>query len=167
MANRARRRGRRFRNTNDRDARGAVTVEFVLVLPFFLFLVFLLIGMATMFSFRQALSQAATEGARAAAVQPLTATDAARTSDAVAAINGTLGAQAQVSCVSGVLKRSGVSVGTCSVSAPTTCDVSKKCVTVKLTYNYRDHQLSGTLPFVPDALYPSALTYESSARVAQ
>ncbi|MET0822085.1 MAG: TadE/TadG family type IV pilus assembly protein [Aeromicrobium sp.] len=144
-----------------------MTIEFVLVLPFFLFLIFLLIGMATMFSFRQALSQAATEGARAAAVQPLDATDAARTSDALAAINGTLGAQADVTCSSGVLKRRGVTAGTCSVSAPAPCDGDKKCVTVRLSYGYRDHQLAGSMPFVPDALFPSSLTYVSSARVAQ
>ena len=149
------------------DARGAVTIEFVLVLPFFLFLIFLLIGMATMFSFRQALSQAATEGARAAAVQPLDATDAARTSDALAAINGTLGAQADVTCSAGVLKRRGATAGTCSVSAPAPCDGDKKCVTVRLSYGYRDHQLAGSMPFVPDVLFPSSLTYVSSARVAQ
>ena len=155
------------RHSRRHDARGAVSVEFVLVLPFFLFLIFLLIGMGTMFSFRQALSQAAAEGARAAAVQPLDATEATRTSDALAAINGTLGAQADVTCVSGVLKRRGVTAGTCSVSPPTTCDVDKKCVTVRLTYNYRDHQVSGSMPFVPSALFPSALTYVSSARVSQ
>ena len=157
----------RGRGHQRRAERGAVTVEFVLVLPFFLFLIFLLIGMGTMFSFRQALSQAATEGARAAAVQPLNATDSARTGDALAAINGTLGAQADVTCASGVLKRRGVTAGTCSVSAPTTCDGDKKCVTVRLTYNYRDHQVTGSMPFVPGALYPSALTYVSSARVSQ
>ena len=157
----------RGRGHRRRAERGAVTVEFVLVLPFFLFLIFLLIGMATMFSFRQALSQAATEGARAAAVQPLDATDAARTSDALAAINGTLGAQADVTCVSGVLKRRGASAGTCSVSPPAPCDGGKKCVTVRLSYAYRDHQLAGSMPFVPDAIFPSSLTYVSSARVSQ
>ena len=158
----SRRNGRR-----DVDSRGAVTVEFVLVLPFFLFLIFLLISMSTMFSFRQALSQAATEGARAAAVQPLGTSDAARSSDAMAAINGTLDAQADVTCVAGVLKRRGVTAGTCSVSAPTACDGTKMCVTVRLSYSYRDHQVSGSMPFVPGALFPAALTYESSARVSQ
>jgi Flp pilus assembly protein TadG len=157
----------RRRRGRAHDARGAVTIEFVLVLPFFLFLIFLLIGMATMFSFRQALSQAATEGARAAAVQPLDASDSTRRSDALAAINNTLGAQADVTCTSGVLTRRGVAAGTCSVSDPVPCDGDKKCVTVRLTYNYRDHQVSGSMPFVPSALFPSALTYVSSARVSQ
>jgi hypothetical protein len=152
----------------EHDSRGAVTVEFVLVLPFFLFIIFLLISMGTMFSFRQALSQAATEGARAAAVQPLGTSPAARTSDAIAAINGTLEAQADVTCDgSGKLMRHGEEAGTCSVSPPTTCDIDKKCVTVHLSYSYRDHQLTGSMPFIPSALLPSSLTYESSARVSQ
>lgn len=155
-----RRRGRRH------ESRGAVTIEFVLVLPFFLFLVFLLISMSTMFSFRQAMSQAAAEGARAAAVQPLGTPDSTRADDAMRAINGTLDAQADVTCAGGVLKRRGVTAGTCSVT-PTTCDGTKKCVTVRLTYNYRAHQISGSTPLVPDQLFPAALTYESSARVAQ
>ena len=83
------------------------------------------------------------------------------------AINGTLNAQADVTCVSGTLMRGGSAAGTCSVSAPTTCDGDKKCVTVRLSYAYRDHQLTGALPFVPAALFPAALTYESSARVSQ
>lgn len=156
-----RRRGRRS------DSRGAVTVEFVLVLPFFLFIIFLLISMGTMFSFRQALSQAATEGARAAAVQPINATHAARKSDATDAISKTLEAQADVTCAGGALSRRGKVVGTCTISDPQPCDSGKKCVTVRLSYGYRDNQLTGSLPFVPGALLPSSLTYESSARVAQ
>jgi Flp pilus assembly protein TadG len=157
----------RGKSRRDNDSRGAVSVEFVLVLPFFLFLIFLLISMSTMFSFRQALSQAADEGARAAAVQPLGTSDSVRASDAIAAINGTLDAQADVTCVSGTLLRSGVTAGTCSVSAPTTCDGDKKCVTVRLSYAYRDHQITGSLPFVPSVLFPASLTYESSVRVSQ
>lgn len=156
------------RKTRGADgSRGAVTVEFVLVLPFFLFIIFLLVSIGTMFSFRQALSQAATEGARAAAVQPLGTAPATRISDAIAAVNGTLDAQAGVTCVSGTLMRHGDAAGTCSVSPPTTCDGDKLCVTVRLSYNYRDHQLTGSMPFIPDALLPSSLTYESSARVSQ
>lgn len=157
----------RLSGCRDAGSRGAVTIEFVLVLPFFLFLIFLVISMSTMFSFRQALSQAAAEGARAAAVQPLGTSNAARSSDAMAAINGTLDAQADVTCAAGVLKRRGVTAGTCTVTPPTSCDGTKMCVTVRLSYNYRDHQLSGSMPFVPGALFPAALTYESSARVSQ
>jgi len=158
----SRRNGRR-----DVDSRGAVTVEFVLVLPFFLFLIFLLISMSTMFSFRQALSQAATEGARAAAVQPLGTSDSMRKSRAWEAIDQTLDAQADVTCDSGTLHRRGDAVGTCSVSAVQDCDSGSKCVTVRLSYSYRAHQVTGSMPFVPGALFPAALTYESSVRVSQ
>jgi hypothetical protein len=157
----------RRRRGRARDSRGAVTVEFVLVLPFFLFVIFLLISMGTMFSFRQALSQAATEGARAAAVQPINVTDPARKSDATDAISKTLDAQAGVTCSGNALHRNGKVVGSCAISDPQPCDAGKKCVTVRLSYNYRDNQLTGSLPFVPGALLPSTLTYESSARVAQ
>jgi len=157
----------RARSRRRDDARGAVTVEFVLILPFFLLLIFLLIGMGTMFSFRQALSQAASEGARAAAVQPLGTSSAARKSDAWSAIDQTLDAQADVRCTSGVLLRHGETVGACSVSEAVACDAGKMCVTVRISYNYRDHQIAGSMPFVPDSMFPATLTYESSARVSQ
>ena len=56
-----------MRGRRARQERGAVFAEFVIVLPFFLLLIFGMISYGTMFSFRQTLSQAATEGARAAA----------------------------------------------------------------------------------------------------
>ena len=62
-------RGRADRRRVARQDRGAAAVEFALVVPFLLLLVFATISFGMMLSFRQTLSQAATEGARAAAVE--------------------------------------------------------------------------------------------------
>lgn len=58
------------RRTASREERGAAAVEFALILPILVVLVFGIIAFGYMLSFRQALSQAAAEGGRAAAVKP-------------------------------------------------------------------------------------------------
>ena len=115
-----------------RTERGAAFIEFILVVPFFLFLIFSLISYGAMFSFRQTLSQAATEGARAAAVAPANLNFAARRDRAIAAINqafqGELGDA--VSCGTEL---------TCTIpTVPTSCADSGQCISVTLTYAYAD-----------------------------
>jgi Flp pilus assembly protein TadG len=58
------------RASRHRAEGGAAAVEFALVAPLLLLLVFGVISYGYMLSFRQALSQGAAEGARAAAVSP-------------------------------------------------------------------------------------------------
>lgn len=154
---------RRHSHSRDRRAvrneRGAVFVEFVLVIPFFLFLIFSMIAFGSMFSFRQTLSQAATEGARAAAIAPSNKTFTERRSRAIDAVNqafqGELGVP--VSCGSGGL--------TCTVpTVPTSCGNSAQCITVTLTYAYATHPRIPVPQFFGFVL-PADLNYTASARV--
>lgn len=144
--------------------RGAAAVEFALLVPFLCLLVFGIISYGVMLSFRQSISQAASEGARAAAVS-IDAT--AKTSNARAAVNEALQTQG-VTCSGSDLFREGIDVGTCGVTGPGACTpvaVGVQCVTVTLTYEYRLHPLVPSLPGVGPVL-PRDLTYSAQARVS-
>jgi hypothetical protein len=111
-----------------------------------------------MFSFRQTLSQAATEGARAAAVAPANLNFAARRDRAIAAINqafqGELGDA--VSCGTAL---------TCTIpTVPTSCADSGQCISVTLSYAYADNPRIPVPQFFGFAL-PDELTYTASARI--
>ena len=159
-------RARRRRRTQN----GAAAVEFALVAPLLLLLVFGVISYGYMLSFRQALSQGAAEGARAAAVSPYPAA-ADKETAALNAINDALNVNAYGITCTGVaagssLKKDGVVVGTCSVTtAACESDPTKDCVTVALDYHYKDHPLLPNFPGVGLVL-PSHLTYDSTARVS-
>ena len=160
-----------------RPARGAAAVEFALVAPLLLVLVFGIVDYGIMLSFRQNLSQATAEGARAAAVTQL---GAAAPYDAVSKANAAIAAAlgAGYSCsgalnVGGTLTKDGSTVGTCKVSSTactsaTACVSSTACSTtsvrctysVTVTYDYSDHPLVPTI-LVP---LPSTLTYTASAQ---
>ena len=153
-----------------RDQHGAAAVEFALVAPLLLVLVFGVISYGYMLSFRQALSQAAAEGARAAAVSPYpSASD--KEQSALDAINDALGVKAYgVTCtgaaVNSPLKKNGATVGTCSATtAACDSDPTKDCVTVTLDYLYKSHPLLPNFPGV-GLLLPSHLAYDATARVS-
>lgn len=131
--------------------------------PLLLLLVFGIISYGFMLSFRQALSQAASEGARAAAVQ---LDPSARTTDATGAVSDAL-AGAGVTCSGGVLSRGGVAAGTCVVGTAAACESApaSQCVTVTLTYRYADHPAVPSFPLVGSAL-PDELTYAATVRVS-
>lgn len=141
--------------------RGAAVVEFALIMPILLILVFGIISYGYMLSFRQAISQAAAEGARAAAVAQR---DADQQPDALAAINEALESYG-VSCAGGTLTRDGAGAGTCEVSvAACENDASHQCVTAKLSYDYDGSPL---LPAPGMGLVlPDRLTYSAVARVS-
>lgn len=67
---------------------GAAAVEFALVVPLFLLIVFGIIDYGYMLSFRQSISQAAAEGVRAAAVAPTTSNRQAIAYSAVSDVMG-------------------------------------------------------------------------------
>ena len=75
----------------ERGERGAAAVEFALVVPLLLMLVFGIIQYGYILSFRQALSQGAAEGARAAAVAPSSLTTAQKQTAATNAVQQALG----------------------------------------------------------------------------
>ncbi|MEI5675823.1 MULTISPECIES: TadE family protein [unclassified Nocardioides] len=146
-----------------REERGAAALEFALVVPFLLLIVFGIISFGFMLGFRQSLSQAATEGARAAAVQ---LDPSARTADATAAVTDAL-AGVGVTCTSGVLFRDATAAGTCAVGTATACAgaPAHNCVTVTLTYRYAANPAVPSLPGVGAAM-PDELTYAATVRVS-
>jgi Flp pilus assembly protein TadG len=149
---------------------GAAAVEFALVAPLLLLLVFGIISYGYMLSFRQALSQGAAEGARAAAVSPYPAA-ADKQAAALSAINDALDVHAYGVTCTGVaanspLKKDGATVGSCSVTtAACASDPTKSCVTVALDYRYRDNPLLPNFPGVGLVL-PAHLFYDATARVS-
>jgi Flp pilus assembly protein TadG len=142
-----------------RTENGAAFVEFTLVLPFFLTLIFGLISMGGLFSFRQTLSQAATEGARAAAISPANYTFAQRTTRATDAINQAFAG------IGGTAVSCGVGGLTCTIpSVPTSCGNSAQCISVTLTYAYAANPRIPVPQFFSFTL-PTTVSYTSSARV--
>lgn len=147
--------------------RGAAAVEFALVVPLLLLLIFGIISYGMMLSFRQGLTQAASEGARAAAV---TLVEANRKSAAASAIDQVMSSYS-VSCqlATGKLVKGSTNVGTCVVTDPAKCDPAQsgadpKCVSVTLTYDYRANSA-----FVfpgSGVVVPQQLTYTASVRVS-
>lgn len=140
------------RRVADREDRGAAAVEFALIVPLLLLLVFAMISFGMMLSFRQTLSQAATEGARAAAVER---DPTERETQAFDAVNDAMAA---------VNKRCGTGGLVCDVGAATTCG-SGQCITVTVTYAYRDNPMVVSAPFA-DELLPEELTYAATVRVS-
>jgi Flp pilus assembly protein TadG len=137
-----------------RGERGAAAVEFALVVPLLLMLVFGIISYGYMLSFRQTLSQAASEGARAAAGAP---SAASASSAALAAVDDSMD-QYDMACNSGYL--------TCTATvAACAGDASHDCITVAVSYPYRDHALLPTFPGLGIVL-PDQLSYTSVARVS-
>lgn len=150
--------------SRSRDDRGAAAVETALCLCFLVLpLVFATISYAYMLSFRQSLSQAATEGARAAAVAPAGTSQPDAVLVAQAAIDNALdGLAGNVSC--------GTNNLTCTFTWKTTgcgTDASGKalkCLTVRVSYPYRAHSLLPTIPGLGFTL-PEDLSYDATAQV--
>ncbi|QYJ04713.1 pilus assembly protein [Nocardioides panacisoli] len=150
------------RTTGRAEERGASAVEFALVVPLLVTMVFGIITFGYMLSFRQAVSQAAAEGARAAAVAPATADRNARATEA---INDSLSSY-DVVCAGGGLTHDGSPAGTCSISAPAACTTGAdgECVVVTLDYLYSAEPLLPA-PLV-GLILPDNLRYVTEVRVS-
>lgn len=136
-----------------RDVRGAAAVEFALILPVLMILVFGIINYGDMLSVRQSVSQAASEGARAAAVDP--GNEAAKIDSAKKAVESALDAQDQ-ECTGW-----GSGSGQCNVTiAACAGEPTKQCATVKVDIQY-DAIIPGFGIVLPDNL-----TYTAVARVS-
>lgn len=159
--------------------RGAAAVEAALVLTVVVLpLIFGVISYAYMFSFRQALSQAAAEGARAAVGS--TSTSTCSSSDpttytastcaaqyaAVQAIQSAL-SQYNMTCVSSSTTITDTRHLGCNVAAPSACsyDATHNCLTVVVTYPYRSETLLPTVPGLGFTL-PSQLGFTSVVQVS-
>lgn len=164
-----------------RDETGSAIVEFVIVFPIFLFLILAIASYSIMFSFRQTLSQAASEGARAAAVATLGTSAAARTAKAKSDVEASFSGSKPLTCenLSGSFS-SGHPFDCAITDVPAGCSEPTSTVTdchfsVKLTYSdsYAStaqrqfpvlHFVGKMLPFAGFAL-PSTITYTAAARV--
>ncbi len=143
-------------------------MEFALVAPLLILLVMGVISYGYMLSFRQALSQGAAEGARAAAVSPFP-TAADRQQEGLDALNEALSAYG-VSCDGFVLgshlRKDSANVGTCSVTIGTCSnDATKNCATTALTYSYEANSLTPSFPGI-DLVLPETLSYDAVARTS-
>ena len=152
-----------------RDESGSAAIEFALMAPLLLLLVFGIVAYGYMLSFRQALSQGATEGARAAAVSAYPTQDQ-KVTDAVFGVNDALGGYGvrcamPANATTGTLQRDGVAVGSCTVS-PATCanNALASCMSVQVTYDYQNHPLVPEVPGVGLVL-PDSLSYTAVAQV--
>jgi len=143
------------RPRHTRGERGAAFVEFIIVVPFLMMFVYMIIAYGVMFSFRQTLSQAAVEGARAAAVAPSNLTYDQRRDRALVAINEAF--QGETLTCGGTL--------TCSIpTVPVTCGSATQCISVTVQYPYRA-QPRVAVPQFFGTLLPENLVYTASARI--
>ena len=148
-----------------REDRGAAALEFGLILPILVMLVFGVIAFGYMLSFRQGMSQAAAEGGRAAAGQISGTSSSVRIEAARAAINDALDSYG-VECNGDALTHSGGASGTCNIviGACTTGPSGAQCARVTLDYPYSDNSLIPGLGV--NALLPDNLVYTAEVRVS-
>jgi len=153
--------GRRVRRHRED---GAAAVEAALVLGFIVIPIVLgVLSYGYMLTFRQSLSQAATEAARAAAVKTVSGTAAERQAAQAAAATGAV--DNAVSTFSGSM-RCGEEHLTCDVTFVPCPDVSSAgCVKVDVRYPYREHSLLPTVPGFGFTL-PSEIGYSAVAGVS-
>ncbi len=149
-----------LRGPRARGDRGAALVEFAFVMVLLFTLVFGIISFGLILSFKQDVTRAAAEGARAGAVAfPAdTAQPKAQLAleEAVRSFGGT-------NWSSNGCSRAGVT--DCSaVVAECANEPGVDCVTVRLAYDYDAYPLFGEIPLISEFL-PDRITAESVARI--
>ena len=138
-----------------RDQRGAAVVEFALASTVLLVLLFGIITYGYVLSFKQALTQAAAEGARKAAVS-------------TAATAPTNAATAVEKAVNAFNKQCNLPVSdgtTCTylmTTAATGCSADNICMRVRVSYDYKNYPLLPKFPglglLLPDTLQSTSIT---------
>lgn len=134
--------------TGRRRSRGIAAMEFALILPLFLTVLFAIISFSVQFGAQQLMTLAAAEGARAA-LQFQPANDAATA----------LGLRRSRACTSAlalvdlIQDRSGDSVSCATTVTVCGHDAALDCLEVVLSYPYRSAPLIPALPFL-DSLTP-------------
>lgn len=147
-----------------RSQRGAAVIEFALISVLLTTLLFGVMSYGYMLSFRQAISQGAAEGARAAATSPGSFTAVQKETSARNAMNEALRSYG-VECSGTSLTRAGRPAGTCNLTVQACVNnVAKDCAAVRIDYAYADE------PLIPPVLgvglvLPESLTYEAVAEV--
>lgn len=154
--------GRSSRRRED----GAAAVEFALVLPLFVALLFGVISYGWMLSYRQGISQAAAEGARAMAVSVSPAGSTVPAERARAAINRSLSSYGVTCTAAGALTHNGTTVGTCGVTtAACTTGSTTQCARIAISHDYRANPLIPSFPGLGITL-PNTLSYSTTAEVS-
>lgn len=154
-----------------RNESGAAAVETALCLTFIVLpLVFGIISWAYMFSFRQALSQAADESARAAVGAARTGCPANGTAQTTFSTYNATTCPAEYYAAEAVknnLSQYGMACGTkyltCTMTLDTCVNGTSTCLTVTVAYPYRSHSLLPTIPgfgftLPPDISFTSSVT---------
>lgn len=131
--------------------RGAAAVEFAILIPLVLLIVFEIIAWGYMFSFRQALSQAAAEGARAGVGGSTSSCASSGSWNVSGCTPGTNAATAIAASLSGY-RHNGTALTcgggglTCTISQSASCASGHTCIQVRVTYPYRSQPLLGGMP---------------------
>jgi len=135
------------------DERGTAVVEFAIASVVLLVLLFGIITYGYMLSFKQGLTQAAAEGARAAAVVSNASAPGVAATAVVPALNAFNKncSSAGMSCTYSVLP------------ADTGCAAGTNCIRVQITYDYKNHPLMPVFPGL-GLLLPDTLTATSIVR---
>jgi Flp pilus assembly protein TadG len=137
---------------------GAAMVELALVMLLLSIFIFGIISFGYLFSFRQNMTQAAAEGARAGAVAASNPG-----SNATAAVNDAIAASFGKPCSATAPAPNGL---LCPAPVVAVCanDASHTCITVTLTYDYEHNPLLPDPPLV-NLFMPKTITVSSTARV--
>ena len=153
---------------------GTSLVELALIITPLCLLLFGIVIYGYLMSFRQNMTQAAAEGARAGAIAPPDLTPdthvyaisqaADATNKALQSFGESCGATVSSTSSSQVLTngRSTCNVTVATCSAPSTA----QCVTVIVTYDYADHPLMPSVPIVTNFI-PGSFTSTFTAQVNQ
>jgi hypothetical protein len=141
-----------------RDERGAALVEFAISVGLLLTLLFGIISYGYVLSFKQGLTQAAAEGARAGAV--------GTSADAVSAVTRSVGAFNKT-CNSGGLTCQGVTAGQSPPYWPpaTYACGTHMCMKITLSYDWKNYPLIPKFPGL-GLLLPDTLTTTRVAEVS-
>ena len=156
-----------------RNESGAAAVETALCLVFIVIpIVFGIVSYAYMFSFRQALSQSADEGARAAVGASTSGCPAVGTAQTTfsAYSSSTCAAEYYASqAVANNLSQYGMACGTnnltCSMTLTSCNSGANTCISVQVAFPYRAHSLLPTIPGFGFTLPPN-LAFTSSVTVS-
>lgn len=162
----------RVRHRRGRGDDGAALVEFAFVMVLLFTLIFGIISFGLILSFKQDMTRAAAEGARAGAVAvavlPEKPADAATTAaedateEAVKAFGGSFEADG---CSRLGMDCGNVVGGPGQIDvAPCTEDINAQCVTVKLVFDYENHPLYGHIPLISEFM-PNEVRSASVARI--
>lgn len=135
-----------------RGDRGTAVVEMTIVGIILIFLLLGIIAYGFLMGFKQNMVQAAAEGARRGAVA----------SSSTAATAGLQGAQDAVSAFGQTCNSNGMSCS--STVADCTNKTTSKCVTVRIEFDYENHPILPSLPFM-EGLLPNTLSAQSVAEI--